>query len=174
MKKVLLFVFILVFVVSFSFSQEKKFQLSMFGGLNFASEYGSEADYVLEENDFPVTPSHSPINFGTALAYFLTNRIDVELDGRYTLSSKVTLEDPSDQDTVDINTSKHYSVTLNLVYKVLKGNFSPYIVAGGGIDKLLAKQEKYISKEEYEIEFLVPERTITHSVLISHFELKMA
>jgi len=137
----------------------QRFQASIFGGWNHVFEYGSEDDYALGENDFPVTPSHSPSLFGAGLAFSLTDNIGVELDGRYVLASKVTLVDPSDQDTVAIDTAKHYSITLNVIYRFLKGRFRPYVLLGGGIDKLLAKEESYTSEYGYPIEFLPPEKT---------------
>lgn len=137
----------------------QRFQVSLFGGWNRVFEYGSEDDYVLGENDFPVTPAHSPFQFGTALAFSLTDKIGLELDGRYALSSKVSLVDPSDQDTVEINTAKHYSITLNFVYRFLNGRLRPYVLLGGGIDKLVAEEETYTSEYGFEIEFLAPEKT---------------
>ncbi len=138
----------------------QRFQVSLFGGWNRVFEYGSDDDYVLGENDFPVTPAHTPLNFGAALSFFLTEKIGIELDGRYALSSKVTLVDPSDQDTLEIYTSKHYSITLNFAYRFLEGRFRPYILIGGGIDKLLAKEESYTSEYGFQIDFLPPEKTI--------------
>lgn len=162
MKKALLFVLILTFAVSFSFGQQKRFQLFVFGGVNHVFEYGSEDDYVMGENDFPVTPAHTPANLGAAFAYFFTENIGIELVGRYTLSSQAILRDPSDQDTVKIDTSRHYSFSLNLLYQTLKGKLKPYFVLGGGIDKLLVKEEIYISSFGYEIEFIAPEKTIDY------------
>lgn len=138
----------------------QKFQFSVFGGLNHVLEYGSEEDYVFAENDFPVTPAHTPVSFGAGFAVFLTNNIGVELDGRYTLSSKVTLQDPSDEDKLEYDTAKHYTITLSLIYRFLSGKFRPYVVLGGGIDKLLVEDETYTSEYGYEIEFLTPEKTI--------------
>lgn len=160
MRKALFFVLISASIVSFSFGQQKKFQVYLFGGLNHVLEYGSKEGYVLGENDFPVTPAHTPASLGAAVAVFFTNNIGVELDGRYTLSSKLTLQDPSDQDAVEIDSAKHYTITLNLVYQLLSGKFRPYVVAGGGMDKLLAEEETYTSEYGYEIEFLAPEETI--------------
>jgi len=160
MKKALIIIFILAFVVNIGFSQEKKFQASIFGGINHVFEYGSEDDYEMGGNDFPVTPAHTSVSFGAAFAYFFTNNLSVELDGRYMLGSNVTLEDPSDQDTVEITTSKHYSLTLNFIYHFLSGKFRPYLVVGGGIDKLIVKDETYTSEYGYEIEFIAPEKTI--------------
>ncbi|MCK4495523.1 MAG: porin family protein [Candidatus Aminicenantes bacterium] len=138
----------------------QKFQFSLFGGLNHVLEYGSEDDYIFAENDFPVTPAHTPVSFGAGFAGFLTNNIGVELDGRYTLSSKVTLQDPSDEDTIEYDTAKHYTITVSLIYRFLSGKFRPYVVLGGGIDKLLVEDETYTSEYGYEIEFLTPEKTI--------------
>lgn len=137
----------------------QKFQVSVFGGWNHVFEYGSEDDYVLGENDFPVTPAHTPFNFGAALAVYITSRIGVELDSRYTISSKVILTDPSDQDTVEIASAKHYSITLNFVYRFLNGRLRPYFLIGGGMDKLIAEEETYVSEYGYEIELLPPEKT---------------
>ncbi len=138
--------------------EESRFQISILGGIDTVSKYGSEADYVLGQNDFPVTPAHKPASFGASIGYF-TGNIGIELDGRYYLSSKVILEDPSDQDTVEINTSKHYSLTLNLFYQLSSGNLRPYLVIGGGVDKFSAKDETYITEYGYEVEFLAPVKT---------------
>lgn len=160
MRKIFSLFLILAYLSGFAFGEENKLQLSIFGGINNVFKYGSEDDYVMGENDFPVNPAHTPPSFGACFAYFFKNNIGIELEARYTLTSKVTLQDPSDQDTVKINTSKHYSITLNFFYQFLRGNFRPYLILGGGIDKLLGKGETYTSEYGFEIEFLVPERTI--------------
>ncbi len=159
MRKILLLFFILALLGCFALGGENKFQFSIFGGINNVFKYGSENDYVMGENDFPVTPAHKPASFGASIGYFFTDNIGIELDGRYYLSSKVTLEDSSDKDTVEVDTSRHYSMTLNLFYQLSGGNFRPYLVVGGGFDKISAKDEMYTSEYGYEIEFIAPETT---------------
>ena len=160
MKKLGLTVFILIFMTSFGYGLQKKFQLSLFAGMNHVFEYGSENDYIPGTNDFPVTPSHSPPSHGAAFAFFFTNNLGIELDGMYVLSSKVTLVDPSDLDKVNIDSSKHYSMTLNVIYRFLKGNFRPYLGVGGGIDKLMAKYFEILTSEYgNEITFIPAEKT---------------
>lgn len=159
MRKILLLFFMLALLGCFASGGENRLQFSIFGGINNVFKYGSEADYVMGENDFPVIPAHKPASFGASIGYFFTDNIGIELDGRYYLSSKVTLEDPSDQDTVEVDTSKHFSITLNLFYQLSGGNFRPYLVVGGGFDMLSAKDEMYTSEYGYEIEFIVPEQT---------------
>jgi OOP family OmpA-OmpF porin len=138
----------------------QKFQFSVFGGLNHVFEYGSEDDYALGENDFPVTPSHTPPALGASLAYFFAENLGLELDWRYVLSSKVTLEDPSDQDTVEIDSSKHYSLTLNLLFQFGGGKLRPYILAGGGFDKFLEEDATYTSEYGFVITLEAPDKTL--------------
>ncbi len=138
----------------------QKFQFSVFGGINHVFAYGSEDDYVLGENDFPVTPAHTPPTLGASFAFFFSEKFGLEVDGRYVFSSKVTLEDPSDQDTVEIDTAKHYSLTLNLLYQFMNGNLRPYIVAGGGFDKLMAEDTSYTTEYGFEITLEAPEKTV--------------
>lgn len=160
MRRILCLFFILILLTSFAKGDGAKLQFSIFGGINSIFEYGSEDDYIMGENDFPVVPGHKPASFGMSLGYFFTDNIGIELDGRYYLNSKITLEDPSDQDTVEIDGSKHYSLSLNIIYRVLRGKLRPYFAAGGGFDKVSAKSETYTSEYGFEIEFLAPKSTI--------------
>jgi hypothetical protein len=161
MRKILFFILMMVYVTGFAAAEtagEKRLQLSVLAGIHKVTGYGSQEDYRPGENDFPVMPSHQSSSLGISLAYSLTKKAVFELAGRYYFSSKVTLEDPSDQDTLEINSAKHFSVTVNFIYRLSGKAFSPFLVAGGGIDNLVAKDETYISEYGYEIEFLAPEK----------------
>jgi len=158
-KKGLIFVLIFGIAAGAVFAQDKKIQFSLFGGISPIFEYGSDEDYSLGENDFPVTPSHTPPYFGLSFSYFFTKNVKAELDWRYVLSSKIILSDPSDDDTVEIDTSKQYFASLNVVYQCLQCIFRPYVLAGGGINKLLAQTGIYISEYGYEIELGIPDKT---------------
>ncbi len=160
MRNIGVFILILSLTSGFGFAQEKRFQLSIYGGANHVLEYGSEDDYILGENDFPVTPSHTPLNFGLSLTLFLTDLIGIEVDGRYFLSTAIILEDPSDLDTVEIDSSKHYSLTANLILQIGKGTARPYFVLGGGFDKLLAEDQFYTTEYGFSVDFLAPEKTM--------------
>jgi len=140
-------------------AQAQKFQFSIFGGINHIFQYGSEGNYVLGENDFPVTPSHTPAILGASFTYFFSGNLGLEADGRYTFSTKVALVDPSDQDTVEVDTSKHFSLTLNLIYQFPAGNLKPYLVAGGGFDSVSTEEKTYISEYGFEIIVEPPEST---------------
>jgi len=159
-KKIALFLIIFGFISNLGFGQEKN-QVTGFAGLNYVMQYGSEADYVQGENDFPVTPAHMPPIFGFSYARFFSERMGVEVDFRYNLSSKVTLEDPSDGDTIDIDTAQHYTITGNLIYQLSTGSFIPYILAGGGIDNLVNAEDQFITSAlGYDVTLEAPEKKI--------------
>ena len=158
-KKGLIFVLIFGIAGGAVFAQDKKIQFSLFGGISPIFEYGSVEDYSLGENDFPVTPSHTPPYFGLSFSYFLAKNVKAELDWRYVLSSKIILSDPSDDDTVEIDTSKQYFASLSVVYQCLPCKFRPYFLAGGGTNKFSAKAGTYISDYGYEIELGIPDIT---------------
>ena len=163
MRKILFFILMMVNLTGFAGAEtagEKRLQVSILAGIDKVFGYGSKEDYSPGENDFPFMPSHSPTCLGISAAYNLTKQAVIELAGRYYFSSAVTLEDPSDEDTVKVNTAKHFSVTANFIYRLSGKTFSPYLVAGGGIDKLLSKDETYTSAYGYEIEFLAPEKKV--------------
>ncbi|MCJ7579298.1 MAG: hypothetical protein MUP98_02050 [Candidatus Aminicenantes bacterium] len=157
-KKGLIFVLILGITGGTVFGQAKKMQISLFGGINPIFEYGSIEDYSLGENDFPVTPSHAPPFFGLAFSYLAAKNVKVELDWRYVFSSKVTLIDPSDEDIVEVDTSKQYFTSLNVLYQFMPNKFRPYFLVGCGMNKFLATAASYISEYGYEIELGVPDK----------------
>ena len=155
------FIFILIIILFLScyMFAENKNQITIFGGLNHVMKYGSEDDYVLGENDFPVTPAHTPPAFGLSYTHFFFNKIGFELDFRYFLSSKLTLEDPSDGDKVRIDSSKHYALTGNFVYRILSGKFRPYLLLGAGFDTLVdAKDQELTTEYGYPFTLYAPEK----------------
>ena len=151
MKKFYIRALILLAFSNFIGAQSGKTLVTLYGGLNHHFEYGSTDEYESGHNNFPVMPSHSPLNIGFTFAHFFTSTIGMEIDTRLTSSVPVTLVDPSDQDTVDIDTSSHLSLTLNLVYQLNKGRIKPYILVGGGFDRMSGKDEIYVSNYGYEI-----------------------
>jgi opacity protein-like surface antigen len=129
------------------FSQQPKAYVHFFGGLNAVFEYGCDCDYVLGENDFPLTPAHTTASVGISFGYFVLKGLALELDARYHTKAKVTLTDPSDQDRVNIDTAKHYTVTANVMYQFLQGNVRPYVLAGAGIDTLMDVETELLETE---------------------------
>jgi outer membrane protein W len=157
MKKVLAFGVLIAVLFSYGLAQDKKNLVSLFGGVNSVIQYGSEDDYAPGENDFPVTPAHNPLCFGLSYLHLFSGRFGLELDGRYTLNSRVTLSDPSDGDTVDVDTLKHAGLTLNALLFLSGGSLRPYFALGGGGDFVVnAKEQTLTTRLGYLVTFAPP------------------
>jgi len=156
---IFLLVILAVFQIESAAAQEAKMSISLMGGVLHTREYGSTEDYQLGENDFPVTPAHAPLSFGLALGYSIWKGLGAELDVRYHLSSSVTLEDPSDGDRITIDSSRHNTITANLVYRFGLGKFQPFLMTGIGIDTLVGEEQQTLTSDlGYEITLEPPEK----------------
>mgnify|MGYP001827422689 CR=1 FL=1 len=141
-----------------------RFTFHLFGGLNRVMEYGCDCDYELGVNDFPLTPCHSTSVLGAGFGYMLSKGLGLELDVRYYGSTEVMLTDPSDGDTVNINSAKHYAITFNLLYQILQGSVRPYLIGGAGIDTLVDVDTQFYQTDMgYEFELAAPDKN-THFV----------
>jgi len=135
--------------------QARRMELSVLAGINSHFAYGTTADYVLGQNDFPVTPAHGPalLGLGCALRW---GRFGIEFEGRYTFASSVILADPADGDTVDVKTLSHLAGTISLVYSPFAGRLRPYLEAGGGLDVVFAKGASYTTRDGYVLDVPAP------------------
>jgi len=156
MKKTALILAALLAVAAMGQAQSGKVQITAFYGVNQHYEYGSVEDFVSGYNHFPVMPAHSPRNFGGSFAYFFTRWFGLEYDMRSTGRTEVTLTDPSDGDTLTIQTPKHLSITLNVLLEPLQGRISPYLLLGGGISRVQAVDETYITEYGFEVIMQTP------------------
>jgi hypothetical protein len=161
MKRVRLFAVLMILVTGLSLGQTKRFQLTLFGGANRVFAYGSTDDYLAGSNDFPVTPAHTPTSFGGSLTYFLGGRLGIELRGEYALASSLSLTDPSDQDTVSIKSAKRMAASLNAVWELSAGRLRPYLVFGGGVDKISGDLVYAVSGYGYDVTFAPPDKTLS-------------
>ncbi len=157
MKNTALVVLLLITSAA-GFGQDRPYrvQITAFGGIHHHFEYGTIEDYAAGVNNFPVMPAHSPVNFGAAFAYFFTPWLGLEYDMRLSQRTGVTLTDPSDKDTLSIQTPKHASMTLSLLLQPISGKVSPYVLVGGGVDRIIVEDENYISEYGYEISMPAP------------------
>jgi hypothetical protein len=139
----------------FAAAQERRLELSILGGVNSHFAYGSASDYALGTNDFPITPVHTSPAFGLGLAY-RAGRWGFELDVRATLAAKVLMSDPSDGDAVEIDTYPHLAAGLNVFFQPWTGRIRPYLLAGGGVDAVFARDRSYTSRFGYAIAVSAP------------------
>lgn len=148
------FVLLGAFSVSAS-GQARRGDLSALAGLNSHFAYGTTADYVLGQNDFPVTPVHRPLLLGLGCV-LRRGRFGIEFEGRYTAAASVVLTDPADGDAVSIKTLAHMSGTVSLVYSPFAGRLRPYVEAGGGLDVVFAKAATYTTRNGYVLDIPAP------------------
>jgi len=156
MKKSIAALLMLLSGIGGAYAQRGKVQFTAFGGFNHHFEYGSVEDFESGYNNFPVMPSHFPGNFGAAFAYHPLSWLGVEYDMRMTLRTDVTLTDPSDGDLLTIQTPKHFAITLSLLFQPFRGRISPYLLVGGGLDRIIVEDEVYISEFDFEIVMPAP------------------
>jgi len=157
MKKAVLWILMITVILLSGLGAESlKTHITLTGGINHHFEYGSVDDYAPGENSFPVMPAHTPSSFGLSFAYFFTRSFGLEVDGRMSSSSQVTLTDPSDMDTVEVDTARHLSLTFNVLYQQIFGRFNPYLAVGAGFDRLTAEDQILESAYGYEIVMLAP------------------
>ena len=156
MKKLVLFLAALVALSAGGTAQTRKNAVFFGGGVNHHFVYGSDADYELGVNDFPVTPAHTPMLLGMSFARF-GRWIGGEIEGRWTWGSGVVLEDPSDGDSVEVRAGPHVSILASLVFKPWRGTIQPYCLAGGGVDIILSKDAEVTTAYGYEISLPAPD-----------------
>ena len=150
MKKLGIVIALMLFCLTTVRAEDGNIRVFIFGGANQHFASGSVDDYLQGSNDFPVTPAHRPVLFGFSYTR-LFKQMGIEMDWRYSLPGTVTLEDPSDGDSVEIDTSAHMAISINLLLRLLNGRFSPYLLFGGGADVAFPKTAVYTSSYGYEI-----------------------
>lgn len=131
----------------------------LFSKGNFIASVGDEFDYELGENEFPLVSSHQ--NYGAGFGITFGKEAFFGIEGHYNLSGKVTLTDPSDNDTVEVDTYKYVSGFLTIGFNIVRSrSMRLYINGGGGISYYLdAKETKsYVSRLGIETEVEPPDK----------------
>ena len=130
----------------------------VFGKGNFIGSSGSSDDYVEGENEFPIVSAYK--NYGVGFGLTFGKVVFAGIEGHYNLSGKATLTDPSDNDTVDVNTYKYASGIFTLGVNIVRNQtVRLYINGGVGVRyNLDAETQAYTSELGYEVEIEPPEK----------------
>jgi len=165
MKAIRVLVLVLIFFLINSDSAFGDNRLYFFGIGNFIREAGGASDYEAGTNDFPISSSHQTFGFGAGFSkdfghFFLGPEIS------YNLNGTTILTDPSDNDTVNINTYKFVSLFFNLGFNLVNSDLLRlYINGGGGVNYTLnADSRTYTSQMGYETQISPPDRKFPLSV----------
>jgi hypothetical protein len=161
MKKTLLIVPTLALVLACGTWQplSAKSIFTLFGAFDLMQKEGSNSDYLEGERDFCLTDGHTLTGFGFGIKSEKPFYIGFEL--QYTLKGTAVQTDPSDNDTVTIDTYPRASGSLLLGVRVVDTpTIAVAIEAGGGGVYLMSTDPKtYISTAGYETIIATPENT---------------
>lgn len=130
----------------------------VFGKGNFIGSLGSRDDYLEGENEFPLVSAYK--NYGAGFGLSFGKLVFVGFEGHYNLSGKATLTDPTDDDTLEVNTYKYVSGMFTLGVNLVRNNaLRLYINGGGGVRyNLDAETQTYISELGFGVEIEPPEK----------------
>jgi hypothetical protein len=125
---------------------KKNSRIALLGGLNMFAAIGSDSDYVAGENDFPVTPSYQAPAVGLRLTFAGSRRMAWGLDIRYGLAGTVDRRDPSDNETVSVDTPQNLTAVLVAQGTIdLTDQLSLLLMLGGGAEYRLASEKTFTS-----------------------------
>ena len=154
-KKILSIFFVVLLMMSVSYSAD----LTLFGSYHSFLSSGSATDYVVGENEFPITDSHGCFGVGLSFNKKINASFSYGIEAGYNLKSTAFIRDPSDNDSVEIDTYQHILVFGTIGYRFLErliqGNkISCFVRAGAGIYYLPDKMstETYTTKYNHLIE----------------------
>jgi hypothetical protein len=139
-----------------------KHQFCLHGGLNLFAINGTDSDYVAGINDFPTIPAYQSQAFGLGFSVFTSRSFAVGLDFRYGLSVQIDLRDPSDGETITVDTPNNLSAIFNLYkYFDLSRRLGVVVSLGGGVENLDAEEKEYLSSLGSRIIIAGPEKAIS-------------
>lgn len=161
--------FFILGVLLFSFSATCLFssiKIYLLGKMNLVRAAGSESDYEVGVNEFPLAAAHTTYGFGAGVSSDY-GAMFFGFETHFNFGGTATLTDPSDNDTVDIDTYKYISglfiVGLNIVHT---SQLRLFIQGGGGVNYTLNAQSKlYTSRENYETQIDPPDNRFPISAL---------
>lgn len=116
-------------------------QFFVFGRGSLIPASGSESDYEVGVNEFPLVSAFQ--NFGLGLGLTFGKVVFAGIEGHYNFNGKATLTDPSDDDTVEIDTYRYASGLFTLGVNVVRSRtVRLYINGGGGVRYNLDSETK--------------------------------
>lgn len=155
--RIFLTLFCLLLVSTLAYSDSR---FCVFGKANFFRSSGSTADYMVGVNEFPLASSYQ--NYGLGLGWTFGKTLFAGIEGHYNLSGKVTLTDPIDPDTVEVNTYRYASGIFTLGVSFVRSQSIRLFLNGGtGVRySLNSETVSYISERSFDVEIDPPEKKL--------------
>ncbi|MCK5055303.1 MAG: hypothetical protein KAT34_01500 [Candidatus Aminicenantes bacterium] len=156
MVKFFLSIFLVVLLLTgVSYSAD----LTLFGAYHSFLSSGSAADYVVGENEFPITDSHGCFGLGLSFTNRVSGSLSWGIEAGYNIGSTAVIRDPSDNDSVEIDTYQHIlafgTIGYRFLERLIQGNkISCFVRTGAGIYYLpgTLSTDTYTTAHNYIIE----------------------
>ena len=134
-------------------------QVYLFGRLVLGRPIGRSAEYEPGVYDFPMSQSYRIPGFG--LGFRSGRTVYLGLEGHYSIPGKMTLLDPSDNDSVEIDTYPSLTGLVVLGIRIINNRtMEVFLEGGGGINIALnVKSRIYTSKNGVETQIEPPDKT---------------
>lgn len=135
-----------------------KTNLYLFGAGSFTQAV--EGTYEAGVTDFSNTDAHTVLGFGLGITSSSEKLFFTGLEVHYNMQGKVIMTDPSDSDTVEIDTYKNVMGFLTVGFNIVRSESLNFFVnGGGGVNYLLGTETAtYTSTLGYETIIEPPER----------------
>jgi hypothetical protein len=142
--------------------RHKKVSLALLGGMNLFAASGSDSDYIAGENDFPRSPAYAAPAAGLRAAFFASPRWAWTIDARYGVSAAIDLSDPSDHETVRVDSPGYLTVVAGgQSFFSLSPSLSFYAAIGAGIEYRRVEEKEFISDQGSKIVIGAPAKPLS-------------
>ncbi len=137
-KRIILIVLLFLIPVKLILSQESTqgekpiILISYQMGITSIPQEGEEEDYRQGFNPFPVVPSHTVKTVNGEIFVYLYRNLFLGFSLDYCMNTRITVIDPSDDDSFQFNTLSFYNYYLSLRYKYKLFGISSYFSIGVG------------------------------------------
>lgn len=161
-KKIPLCLIILLVFTAVGLSQEKDptIEISLHGGYHLFGSTGSEGDYEVGVNEFPLIDSHGAMGTGLRFSFDPSEFVVVGLEFFLNLKSTATVRDPMDDDRADIDTSQNVQGFLTLRFHLVRLEKTAFFaeLGFGGYYMLDDSSKTYTTEKGYILETEPPEQ----------------
>lgn len=157
--RVMLSILILLAASNLAAAGKRGTGLTLLAGWNLFGAVGSDSDYVAGSNDFPATPSCQAPVAGLRLTFGGSRRLSWGLDVRYGTAADVVRRDPSDNETVGVETPRNLTAVLAAqIFMDLGDRLALVLTLGGGAEYRLVEEKTFLSSLGNKIVIPKPEK----------------
>lgn len=142
------------------------------GGITLAADYsfflksGSADDYEVGVNEFPIEDPHSVSGISVGYLFNPLGKRSIGFEAAYNLKSKKVINDPSDNDTAEVDTLPSLEIHFIVTERLIRGKkYSLFTEFGLGIFYFLDASgiKTYTTTIGYKLELDPPDKLLGYS-----------